>query len=177
MDLTSRAAAFAAVAHGKINQRRKYTDEPYIVHPWRVARTVRQAGARDEVVAAAWLHDVVEDTPVTLVEIEAEFGPDVAALVEMVTDVSRPEDGNRKARKALDRAHLARASAEGQTIKLADLIDNTETIVEHAPGFARVYLPEKRELLRVLTAGDATLHRRAAALAERGMELLQSPVP
>ncbi|POF63869.1 hypothetical protein CFR73_07675 [Novacetimonas maltaceti] len=166
MDLTSRAAAFAAVAHGKINQRRKYTDEPYIVHPHRVAQTVKETGARDEVIAAALLHDVVEDTPVTLEEIRAEFGEDVAALVEMVTDVSRPEDGNRRVRKAMDRDHLAQASAEGQTIKLADLIDNTASITRYDLGFARIYMQEKAELLGVLKKGDETLHQHASTLVK-----------
>ncbi|GBQ52311.1 HD domain-containing protein [Komagataeibacter sucrofermentans] len=133
-DLISRADAFTAAAHASINQCRKYTGDPYIVHPRRVAQTVKQTGARDEVVAAALLHDVVEDTPVTLEEIRTEFGENVAALVEMVTDVSRPEDGNRRVRKAMDRDHLALASAEGQTIKLADLIDNTASITRYDAG-------------------------------------------
>lgn len=167
VDLISRADAFAAAAHASIDQRRKYTGDPYIVHPRRVAQTVKDTGARDEVIAAALLHDVVEDTPVTLEEIRTEFGKDVAALVEMVTDVSRPEDGNRTLRKAMDRDHLALASAEGQTIKLADLIDNTASITRYDPGFAKVYMREKMELLGVLKEGDTTLRQHASALAEQ----------
>ena len=166
-DLISRADAFAAEAHASIDQRRKYTGDPYIVHPRRVAQTVKDTGARDEVIAAALLHDVVEDTPVTLEEIRTEFGKDVAALVEMVTDVSRPADGNRRLRKAMDRDHLALASAEGQTIKLADLIDNTASITQYDPGFAKVYMREKVELLGVLKKGDITLCQHASALAEQ----------
>ncbi|WP_308721003.1 HD domain-containing protein [Komagataeibacter xylinus] len=166
-DLISRADAFAATAHASIDQRRKYTGDPYIVHPRRVAQTVKETGARDEVIAAALLHDVVEDTPVTLEEIKAVFGEDVATLVEMVTDVSRPEDGNRRVRKAMDRDHLAQASAEGQTIKLADLIDNTASITRYDPGFARVYMREKAELLGILKKGDKRLHRRASILVEK----------
>lgn len=166
-DLISRADVFAAAAHASIDQRRKYTGDPYIVHPRRVAQTVKETGARDEAVAAALLHDVVEDTQVTLEEIRAEFGEDVAALVEMVTDVSRPEDGNRKVRKAMDRDHLALASADGQTIKLADLIDNTASITQHDPDFARVYMHEKDDLLGVLTKGDRRLHRIASELVRQ----------
>ncbi|MFT8948517.1 MAG: hypothetical protein ABF876_18750 [Acetobacter aceti] len=51
-DLISRADAFAAAAYAGINQRRKYTGDPYIVHPRRVAQTVKETGARDEIVAA-----------------------------------------------------------------------------------------------------------------------------
>lgn len=115
---------------------------------------VAQTGARDEVVVAALLHDVVEDTPVTLADIKAAFGADVATLVEMVTDVSCLADGNGRRRKTMD-----------QTIKLADLIDNTASITRHDPGFTRVYMHEKRELLDVLTRGDQELHQQAAALA------------
>ena len=77
-DLMSRADAFAAAAHASIGQRRRYTGDPYIVHPRRVARMVAQTDVRDAVVAAAMLHDVVEDTPVTLTDIRAAFGDGVA---------------------------------------------------------------------------------------------------
>ncbi|MBE7728877.1 HD domain-containing protein [Komagataeibacter sp. FXV3] len=164
-DLIARADAFAEAAHASIGQTRKYSGDPYIIHPRRVARMVAQTGARDAVIAASLLHDVVEDTPVTLADIQATFGDDVAALVEMVTDVSRPGDSNRRRRKAMDRDHLAMASAGGQTIKLADLIDNTASITQHDPGFARVYMREMQELLDVLTRGERNLHRQAATLA------------
>lgn len=161
--LVARARAFATHAHAA--QRRKYTGEPYIVHPEEVARIVADAGLPEAVIAAAWLHDVVEDCGVTGGELESEFGAEVARLVLEVTDVSRPEDGNRATRKALDRDHLASASAEGQSIKLADLISNTVSIVERDPHFATVYLREKRDLLEILTRGHPDLHRRASAQA------------
>jgi (p)ppGpp synthase/HD superfamily hydrolase len=159
-----RALLFAARAHSSIGQRRKYTDEPYITHPCAVAELVREVGGSDAMIAAAYLHDVVEDTPVTIKEVEAEFGPEVAAMVSDLTDISRPEDGNRAARKVIDRAHSAAASAEAQTIKLADLIDNTRTIVERDPAFAVVYVREKRALLEVMTKGDPRLYERAWSL-------------
>jgi (p)ppGpp synthase/HD superfamily hydrolase len=112
-------------------------------------------------IAAALLHDVVEDTHVTLDQIEDRFGNEVAELVGWLTDISRPEDGNRRTRKALDRFHSADAPAEAQTIKLADLIHNTISIAEHDPNFWKVYREEKIELLKVLTKGDKTLMYRA----------------
>ncbi|WP_052465132.1 hypothetical protein [Geoalkalibacter subterraneus] len=99
----------------------------------------------------------MEDTPATLDEVERVFGFEVASLVEMLTDVSRPGDGNRATRKAIDRAHTAKASPQAQTIKLADLIDNSRSIVERDPGFAKVYLKEKSLLLEVLQQGDPKL--------------------
>ncbi len=164
-DIVARARAMATRAH--TGQVRKYTGEPYIIHPEEVAGIVAEAGLPPPVVAAAWLHDVIEDCGVTAEEIAAEISAEVARLVLEVTDVSRPGDGSRLVRKRLDRDHLATASAEGQSIKLADLISNTASIVERDPGFARVYLREKDELLEVLTRGHRGLYERAAAQARR----------
>ena len=164
--IEEKARDFAAHAHGAINHQRKYTGEPYINHPAAVVELVRSVSDSPTMLAAAWLHDTVEDTPVAIGQIRAEFGNDVARLVEMLTDVSRPEDGNRAARKAIDRAHTALASPAAKTIKLADLIDNTRSIVERDPEFAKVYLEEKRLLLEVLTDGDTRLYAMAMAQIE-----------
>lgn len=152
-----RAMEFATHYHGIIDHRRKYTGEPYIVHPAAVAKIVKTVSHTPEMVAAAWLHDVVEDTPATIEEVRGTFGAEVAGLVEMLTDVSRPEDGNRSKRKAIDLAHIAHATPSAKTIKLADLIDNTRSIVAHDAGFACVYLVEKARLLKVLRDGDPAL--------------------
>jgi (p)ppGpp synthase/HD superfamily hydrolase len=159
--LEARAAAFAAHHHARIDQRRKYTGHPYIEHPAAVAELVRSVPHDEGMLAAAWLHDTVEDTGVTLLEISHVFGLTVATLVESLTDVSTPADGNRAARKAIDRAHTAHTSPRAKTVKLADLIDNSSTILEHDRDFARVYLQEKRLLLAVLRDGDPTLWARA----------------
>ena len=80
----------------------------------------------------------MEDTPVTLRGVEAEFGPTMARLVLELTDVSRPGDGNRAARKAIDLHHLALASPKAKTVKLADLIDNSRDICANHPEFLAV---------------------------------------
>ena len=157
MNVVEKAKVFATAAHAAVAQLRKYTNEPYIVHPAEVAGIVATVPHTDEMLAAAWLHDTVEDTGVTIETIRAEFGEKVAELVGWLTDVSRPDHGNRAARKAVDRAHTAMAPAEAQTIKLADLISNTRSIMEHDEKFAKTYLEEKRLLLEVMTKGDATL--------------------
>jgi (p)ppGpp synthase/HD superfamily hydrolase len=158
MTLVEHARMFAHGAHFAVGQLRKYTNEPYIVHPAEVASIVATVpDATEEMLAAAWLHDVVEDTGVTLDQVHLLFGADVAKLVFWLTDVSKPEDGNRAARKAIDRAHIAAAPAAAQTVKLADLISNTKSIVAHDPEFAKVYLEEKRLLLEVMTKGHPAL--------------------
>jgi hypothetical protein len=163
--LVERAASFATAAHAAVKQVRKYTGEPYISHPAAVAAIVQSVPHTPEMVAAAWLHDVVEDTGVTLGTIRAEFGPAVADLVFWLTDKSKPEDGNREHRKAIDRDHSAAAPPAAQTIKLADLIDNTASIEALDPDFARVYRHEKARLLAVMTAGDPALLVRAMKTA------------
>jgi len=164
LPLVEKARIFATAAHAAVGQRRKYTDEPYIVHPIEVAKMVEEVGGTPEMIAAAFLHDVVEDTGITIETILAEFGSDVADLVAWLTDVSKPEDGNRAVRKAIDRAHLAQSPAEAMTIKIADLISNTRSILKHDKNFARIYLEEKRLLLEVLDKGDARLMAEARKL-------------
>jgi len=157
MNTVERAKVFATAAHAAVGQTRKYTGEPYVVHPIEVASLVESVGGTEAMVAAALLHDVLEDTGVTVDVLEEQFGSEVADLVLWLTDVSKPDDGNRSTRKALDRQHSAAAPAAAQTIKVADLISNTRSIVAHDPGFAKVYLEEKRLLLDVLTRADPTL--------------------
>lgn len=155
------------------DQKRKYTGEPYVTHCFEVADYVARYGGTPEMIAAAILHDTVEDTANTIEDIEREFGTTVAEYVGWLTDVSKPEDGNRAARKRLDREHIARAPAEAQTIKLADLISNTRSIVAHDPGFARTYLAEKALLMGVLAKGDNRLYRIATNYLEEGFEALE----
>lgn len=158
MDVIEKARVFATAAHAAVKHVRKYTGDPYIVHPVEVARIVASVpGSTPDMIAAAYLHDVVEDTGVTIEVILGEFGADIATLVGWLTDVSKPEDGNRAVRKARDREHSAAAPAEAQTVKLADLISNSRSIVAHDPAFAVTYLEEKRLLLAVMNKGDPTL--------------------
>lgn len=159
------ARAFSIYAHESVGQKRKYTGEPYWHHPQAVAEVVQSVPHTEAMVCAAWLHDVVEDTPFTIETVAAVFGEDVAALVGWLTDVSKPEDGNRIVRKAIDRHHTARAPIEAKTVKLADLIDNSKSILSHDPGFGRTYLAEKRELLEVMRDADHTLWTMAAEYA------------
>lgn len=159
------AVTFAELAHRK--QVRKYTGEPYIVHPLEVASIVASVLQDEDAIVASVLHDVVEDCKVELETIEKAFGQRVAKFVSDVTDVSRPQDGNRAVRKALDRAHIAAAGYESQTIKLADLISNTQSITQHDPDFAEVYMDEKRQLLAVMNKGNIGLYLRAQTLVRK----------
>ena len=176
-DLIDRARQFASAAHRNVGQLRKYSGQPYEEHLRKVAEIVSRATDDAEMIAAAWLHDVVEDTPTTIEDVERAFGPGVRALVDALTDVSRPHHGNRAARKALDRAHLAGASARAQTVKLADLIDNCRDICSRNPRFGRVFLVEMGALLEVLTAGDERLRRKAKSEHEKWSRRLSAASP
>ena len=105
--------------------------------------------------------NTVEDTATTNDDIKKEFGPRIAKLVDELTDISKPEDGNRATRKAIDRNKLAGVSADAQTIKLADLISNSKDIQKNDPKFAKVYMQEKALLLDVLTRGNSSLLKQA----------------
>jgi (p)ppGpp synthase/HD superfamily hydrolase len=157
--LINKAKMLAGKAHE--GQMRKYSGMPYIVHPIEVATIVQSVDHTDEMIAAALLHDVVEDTDYSFEDIANEVSPKVSELVKGLTDVSNPQDGNRKVRKAIDKDHLAEQNAEVQTIKLADVISNSQDIKANDPKFAKVYIEEMKALLKVLTKGDKTLYAKA----------------
>jgi len=162
--LVERARCFAIGAHSAIGQDRKYTGEYYFYHCANVAAIVEGVpNVTQEMIAAAWLHDTVEDTAIEIGLIGMLFGDTVEQYVWDLTD---SEQGNRKERKRLSRIRLGNVSAEVQTIKLADLIDNTSSIVEHDPEFAKVYMAEKRDVLQVLINGDRELWEYANDIVE-----------
>lgn len=146
------AIKFAVMAHR--GQTRKYSGVLYIIHPFEVAEEVDRLGYGEDVVIAALLHDVLEDTDTTFAEIEEKFGLQVAILVDEVTDISRPEDGNRAKRKLIDKEKLSKSSPEGATIKLVDIKNNWKSISENDPRFARIFRKEALDLLPVLSHGD-----------------------
>jgi guanosine-3',5'-bis(diphosphate) 3'-pyrophosphohydrolase len=166
MSLAYEAMMFAREVHK--DQRRKYTNNPYVDHLAEVAGIAMSVGWRypqihpDEFMAVCWLHDCVEDQGVTLETIEAKFGLMVALGVSGLSDI---ETGNRAQRKAASRERLSKCSGWIQTIKCADLISNTSSILMHDPKFAITYLEEKQLLLDVLTKADPRLHALASSLA------------
>jgi (p)ppGpp synthase/HD superfamily hydrolase len=159
-----KAEQLARAAHE--GQFRKYTHEPYIVHPEAVARIAASVTDDPVILAACWLHDVVEDTSVTIDMIEAGFGPEIAAVVADVTNVTKKSDGNRQYRKSVERQHLAGASSKAKTVKLADILHNVPDIIMNDPGFARTYVAEKQAVLEVLVGGDEGLYAAAKKLMD-----------
>nr|BDF97516.1 hypothetical protein [Pseudomonas aeruginosa] len=164
-----RAEAFCVAAHCAVGQTRKGGTTPYWHHPFEVRDLLLKhvPSASQEMLIAALLHDVIEDTAVSAETVAQLFGDEIAALVVELTSVSCKEDGARAVRKEIDRQHTAKASAAAKTIKLADVICNVSTVEQVDPDFARTYIPEKRKLLEVLVEGDATLYAVAAELLNK----------
>lgn len=158
MSIAFKAVQFAKEVHA--TQARKYTGVPYWTHLAEVAGIVAALGWFDgevhptTITAVAWLHDCMEDQGVTADALFEEFNSDVMRGVLWLSDL---ETGNRAERKRLSRKRLALAPGWVQTIKCADLISNTSSIVQHDPKFAVTYLEEKRLLLDVLTKADSRL--------------------
>ena len=166
MSRLQEALEFATKAHE--GQVRKYTFEPYINHPIEVMNIVKTVPHTEEMLCAALLHDVVEDCGVKLSDIFFKFKSlDIMFMVDDLSDISKPSDGNRQQRKAMDRNWIASGGAQSKTIKLADLISNSKSILEHDKDFAKVYIKEKELLLEVLTEGDSTLYAQAKDIVEK----------
>ena len=159
------AEAFADGAHA--GQKRKYTGEHYITHPKAVADIVAEVTDDESLVIAALLHDTIEDTAVEAEDITRLFGYRVTKLVIGITQVSVPGDGNRAIRKALDLAFLAAQSPDVKTIKLADMIHNSISIIEYDKRFSRIYMSEMRQLIEVLRSGSSVLWDRANEIVEK----------
>ena len=160
------AERFASKAHA--GQVRKWSGEPYIYHPARVVDTLHAFGyGFDLVLATAWLHDVVEDTDVTLAEVNDKFGQVVALMLAELTKPAEP---------------WTQAAA---VIKLCDIYDNIRDIALVAPPVeASKYIDEKTEQferLRRIAPDDVRLieavRRRLAAARSLayGKWLLECP--
>ncbi len=164
--MSYQAEIFAAGAHAAVNQRRKYNLLPYIIHPRAVTSVLFHEGVvKDEVLAAALLHDVLEDTGVKEEDLRREFGRFEAcelmiSYIVGLTNVPRSY-GNRAERKGADRERLASCPKEVHTIKCADIIDNSKDISKLDPKFGLTYLRESLLTLKVLDKACQRLHDRA----------------
>ena len=160
------ADAFATQAHAAVGQLQPYTGLPYCEHTRAVAALAAHCFDDPVVVAAAHLHDTMEDAGVTKLDLAARFGVPVAELVDEVSSKATKDMGNRAARVAFVVRRLADISAWGQGIKCCDVAVNMRDIVELAPDCARTYVPEQRLLLPSLVNAHAGLYE----LARRAIE-------
>jgi (p)ppGpp synthase/HD superfamily hydrolase len=137
--------------------------EPYVEHCERVAASLAALGFPEKVVAAGYLHDVVEDCPISAAELAAEFGPEVAALVVEVSNPKKVPGMSKAERLASVVKHLAGSSYAGASIKLADMLDNSSNVSSVSPEFAKGYLPKMAAKLAVLSHGHPELFAKVNA--------------
>ena len=126
------AIRWAARAHA--TQTRKLTDIPYLTHPLSVCLILARGGIDDEAtLIAAALHDVVEDSEVTLVEIDAAFGATVSGYVSLSSEIKRDADGRKRPWPERKQEHLQRlrtAPTAVKVIMLADKLHNLGTMLD-----------------------------------------------
>ena len=166
-ELLDRAIVFAVRAHAGTERRGK--GYPYIIHPMEAVEIVATMTSDQELLAAAALHDTVEDTDVTVEQIRAEFGDRVAALVASESDtfeegVSEEDSWHARKQAAIDR--LAKASHDAKIVALGDKLSNMRAI-------ARDYSIKGDELWNLFHAKDRRDHEwhyRGLAQALRELE-------
>ena len=163
------AMRLANEAHRGQYRKWGHSDVPYIVHPVRVMSMVAVLpAATEDMVIAAVLHDVLEDSKVVAEDdLRVVFGEEVLALVRALTNPSKGSQMSRAERKAKDREHIAGATWEARLIKLADRIDNVAEMrgdPATPADFAELYEGETRMLLEALKGTDADFEGRLAML-------------
>jgi (p)ppGpp synthase/HD superfamily hydrolase len=156
---------FVTKMHGE--QKRKYTGEPYVNHCLQVAELVSEF--EGDCIEIALCHDLFEDTKCDFkmlynelirLEYERKEAYDICTNVTELSDKFTHEDYpylNRKQRKINEAERLGKISFKSQSVKYADLINNTESIVANDKGFAKVYLSEKDLILQLMNKGNAVL--------------------
>ncbi len=169
---------FADTAHGQ--QLRKYSPERYIVHPVRVMETCREYEMELPILAAALLHDVLEDTKVDshairkfLLTVMSETETEqTLELVTELTDVYVKDaypQWNRDQRKLKEIERLSKVSPDAQTIKYADILDNTREITIKDPAFAPRFLGECLKILELADKGNRVLRNIAMDTVREGL--------
>ena len=163
LGLVLKAIEFAAHKH-KDQRRKNVQATPYINHPIALAQVLREEGkVRDTVViAAALLHDTIEDTQTTYEELRGQFGATIADCVVEVTDVKFL---GKTARKRLQVAKAGRASKAAKQVKLADKICNLRDILASPPedwSLARrqEYFDDARKLVDKVRGANARLEKK-----------------
>src|SRR5436309_12221558 len=155
--LLNRAYVYAMKAHG---EQRRASGDPYFSHPLEVAAILTDLKLDDATIAAALLHDTIEDTTTTRAEIDQMFGPDIGALVEGLTKLNRLDLVTKEATQAENLRRLLLAIADDVRVllvKLADRLHNMRTI-SHMPPEARRRIAEETLDIYAPLAGRMGMH-------------------
>lgn len=162
MSLILKAARFADRAHQ--GQTRKFTSQPYIVHPDRVAaRVAKLPYANEEMVAAAWLHDVIEDCGITPTVLSDYFPTEVVDMVVYLTNYRKDCGLSNRLRRIADLERIATAPLDVRIIKLCDRTDNVRDSLRAEIGFRRSYIVKAQTFLDRIRGTDSLLEEELAA--------------
>ncbi|TMK10564.1 MAG: bifunctional (p)ppGpp synthetase/guanosine-3',5'-bis(diphosphate) 3'-pyrophosphohydrolase [Alphaproteobacteria bacterium] len=179
--MLNRAYVYAMKAHG---EQRRASGDPYFSHPLEVAGILTDLKLDDATIAAALLHDTIEDTTATRAEIDQMFGHDIGALVEGLTKLKKLDLVTKEAKQAENLRKLLLAIADDVRVllvKLADRLHNRiaeETLDIYAPLAGRMGMHEMREELEDLAFHELKLDaykvvsERLTALAKRNRDLI-----
>jgi guanosine-3',5'-bis(diphosphate) 3'-pyrophosphohydrolase len=155
--LLDRAYVYAMKAHGT---QTRASGDPYFSHPLEVAAILTDLKLDDATIAAALLHDTIEDTPTTRAEIDQLFGPDIGALVEGLTKLKKLDLVTREAKQAENLRKLLLAIAHDVRVllvKLADRLHNMRTL-HHVPADTRRRIAEETLDIYAPLAGRMGMH-------------------
>ncbi len=175
MDIIAQARQFAETAHAG-QTRKSAGQEPYVVHLEEVAELVTRFGGTETAIAAAWLHDTVEDCSVMPEQISARFGAQIAAVVMELTDdksLSKPQ------RKQMQLVNAPGKSADAALVKLCDKMSNVRAVGEtppvHWPAERRAaYLSWAEEVVGLLPQVPTAARTAFAQTLARSRMLLSS---
>lgn len=187
MKLTNRQTNllhFVKEQHG--DQKRKYTLAPYWTHLMSVAELVSEYPDIEMGVEIALCHDLAEDTKCKFYQLNEfllnnGYGSeterhvilrDVTHLTDVFTSEAYPAL-NRAARKSEEAQRLISISPNAQSVKYADIIDNTSSIVKHDPGFAKVYLKEIEGKIPKMDKGNPELYARCLDVFDKAVKQLE----
>src|SRR5437016_3147026 len=155
--LLNRAYVYAMKAHG---EQKRASGDPYFSHPLEVAAILTDLKLDDATIAAALLHDTIEDTASTRAEIDQMFGPDIGALVEGLTKLKKLDLVTKEAKQAENLRRLLLAIADDVRVllvKLADRLHNMRTLSHMPPGPRRRIAEETIDIYAPL-AGRMGMH-------------------
>jgi len=156
-DLLNRAYVYAMKAHG---EQRRASGDPYFSHPIEVAAILTELKLDDATIAAALLHDTIEDTAATRGEIDQMFGPDIGALVDGLTKLKKLDLVTKEAKQAENLRKLLLAIASDVRVllvKLADRLHNMRTL-QYVPTDSRRRIAEETLEIYAPLAGRMGMH-------------------
>src|SRR5215213_5970729 len=155
--LLNRAYVYAMKAHG---EQKRASGDPYFSHPLEVAAILTDLKLDDATIAAALLHDTIEDTPTTRAEIDQIFGPDIGHLVEGLTKLKKLDLVSREAKQAENLRKLLLAIADDVRVLLVELADRLHNMrtLEHMPAEGRTRIAQETLDIYAPLAGRMGMH-------------------